>query len=103
MVGGDKGIQVGQDVHWETTSTSLGPPGIKVVSKLRYGWGIDRHSELVNVCVDIGLIKKNGSWYSIVETEQREQGLEGIRNLLLEDNALYESLHTQFRESMDLC
>ncbi len=91
--------QIGQDVHWECDATPIGPPARKCTSKLRYGHGLDKEAELVDICLQMGLIKGKG-WYTILDKEKKIQGLENVRDLLEEDRELYNTLYKQFRESM---
>lgn len=97
--------KVGLDVNWECLCSPLlnGASEDKCVSKLRFGYGIDKPAELVNLCVDIGLIKKAGAWYSFAEDENKKyQGLENIRDVIAADEVLYKKLHDSFREMMGL-
>lgn len=103
----DGETKIGQDVNWECFCSPLhnGPTETKCVSKLRYGEGIDKRTELINVCVDLGIIKKGGAWYTITdetETEHKFQGVEKGRELLLQNPATYNFLNTQYREMMGL-
>lgn len=92
--------QIGQDVHWECDASPIGPPARKCVSKLRYGEGLDKEAELAMICVDLGLIKKGGAWYTILDSDKKVQGLENVRDVLLEDRGLYDALYGQFRTIM---
>lgn len=95
--------KVGQDVHWKCFCSSLhnGPvETTEAVSKLRYGLGIDKAAELANVCVDIGLIQRAGSWYTI--GDQKVQGLPKVIDALNNNQELYNELNTEFRETMGL-
>ena len=96
-------VQVGQDVHWKCFCSSLhnGPlETTEAISKLRYGWGLDKSAELANVCLDIGLIQRAGSWYTI--GEHKVQGLPKVINILKEEPELYDKLNKEFREMMEL-
>ena len=59
-------IQIGQRTEWTVSWSALGPPGATVVSWLRYGVGIDETTELIDLCLDIGLISSppKSSWYN---------------------------------------
>jgi len=101
-VGGTKekdGTQVGQHVHWNCDWSAIGPPGTKCESLLRYGYGIDKESEMIEVCSDLGLINKAGSWLTFPDGT-KVQGLENAREVLAADPELYSDLNKQFREMM---
>lgn len=73
MVGGSKGKdgesvggrEIGKLVHWVCQESALGPPGIKCVSYLRYGVGVDRVYELFEMAKSAGLIQASGAWYEL--------------------------------------
>jgi len=81
---GDESTRVGQTVNWQIITSALGPPGGKVQSYLRYGYGIDGIKEVINLGMDFGIIEKAGSWLTFGETKC--QGEENMRNILLNDN-----------------
>jgi len=96
------GTQIGQTIDWQVITSSLGPPGGRISSYLRYGEGIDECTELVAIGSDLGLIAKSGAWYrfEFVEEEDKPkfQGAEKCR-IELEGNAkskkkLIESINT---------
>lgn len=101
---------IGQEVHWKCLCSPLqnGPVELQCTSKLRYGHGIDSESELINVAVDLGLIKKGGAWYTIPEDLDESieggkfQGLEKCRQALIENRQIYDVLNRKYREMMDL-
>jgi len=93
--------QIGQDIFWSCPWSAIGPPGSKCASKLRYGYGLDKEMELVQLCVDLGLIKRGGSWYTI--GEEKFQGIDGVRELLMSKPELYNDLNTQVRSMLGLC
>ncbi len=92
--------QIGQDIHWECTTSAIGPPGGKCTSKFRYGYGIDKEAELVDLCVDLSLIKKGGAWYTL--GEEKFHGLENARSFLVKNPEKFEKLNREVREMMGL-
>jgi len=91
--------QIGQDIHWECPTSALNcPPGGKFTSKFRYGYGIDKETELINVCTDLGILPKGGAgWYTLPSGEKC-QGTEKVRAYLLENPEVYNSLYSQLRK-----
>lgn len=92
--------QIGQDVYWECDSSAIGPPGGKAKSKLRYGYGLDCEAELIDFAVDLGLIEKKTSWYTY--GEDKAQGLENMRAILLEKPEKLAELDKQVREMYNI-
>lgn len=89
-------VQIGQDVHWECMGSAIGPPGIKVTSKLRYGRGIDKAAELAELATSFGIISKGGAWYTLPDGT-KFQGLEKIAQAL-NDQVLFDTINKQVRE-----
>lgn len=89
----------GQEVYWECYTSALGKPGLKAKSFLRYGLGLDKVFELVDLCKDLGLIQKARSWYSYQDTK-----VQGFDNLVehIRDNNLYDELNKEYRTLMGL-
>ena len=96
---GDK--QVGQIIHWLCETSALGPPMMKADSLLRYGQGLDMEYELLNMCIDIGIVQKGGSWLTMPD-ETKIQGIEKACAKLRENPNLYNELNKQFKTSLGL-
>lgn len=96
--------QIGQEIHWQVMCSALGAPGGKITSYLRYGHGIDKQMELLNLAVDLGLVSKGGAWYTIpsVEGKPKFQGLEKTRQYIVDNPEVYQSLWTQVKETMGI-
>lgn len=97
---GTDNTQIGQEVEWQTMCSALGPPGGQITSYIRYGEGIDRHTELITIGCDLGLINKSGAWYTLpfLEGEKTKfQGTEKIRAYLLQNPESYEKLYNEVR------
>jgi len=91
--------QVGQEINWVCDTSAIGPPGTKSVSKLRYGYGLDKESELLDICCDLGVIKKGGAWYTFPD-ESKFQGLEKAADALRHNPELYGQLENNYRDLM---
>jgi len=98
----DADKQIGQIVNWQVVFSALGPPGAKIKSYIRYGQGIDVYAELVQVCSEIGLIKKGGSWYTFENdgVEVKKQGLEQMQQHLRDNPVLFDKLYEQLKEML---
>jgi len=96
--------QIGQEIEWQVLCSALGPPGAVISSYIRYGQGIDKHTELINLASDLGLISKGGAWYTItsVEDKPKFQGTEKVRQYLLDNSKVYDSLLQSVKETMGI-
>jgi recombination protein RecA len=77
----DKSI-MGQVVTWDVEFSALGPPGAKVESYIRYGYGIDDIHENILTAIDLNLIEKGGAWYtiSLLESDGKAPKFQGMEN-----------------------
>jgi recombination protein RecA len=96
--------QIGQEIEWQVMCSALGPPGGTITSYLRYGQGIDKCTELVVLASDMGLINKGGAWYTLdfIEEKPKFQGMEKVRNYLLEHTDSYEKLYAEVKNMMGI-
>jgi recombination protein RecA len=96
--------QIGQEIEWQVLCSALGPPGGQITSYIRYGQGIDKHTELINLASDMGLIHKGGAWYTItsVEDKPKFQGVEKVRQYLLDNPAIYDSLYSLVKTTIGI-
>jgi recombination protein RecA len=90
--------QIGQEIEWQVLCSALGPPGGTITSYLRYGQGIDKHTELINFAVDIGLINKGGAWYTF--NQEKFQGMEKLRQYFVDNNDQYVALEQSVKDAM---
>jgi len=98
--------QIGQEVEWQTLCSALGPPGGNITSYIRYGQGIDKQMELINLGVDIGLINKGGAWYTLDflndEKGGKFQGTEKVRQFLIDNPKVCDQLYAEVKNTMGI-
>ena len=78
----------------------LAPPFKKAEFDIMYGEGISRTGELIDLGVDMDLIKKSGSWFSYAETKLG-QGRDAVKNLMLDNPELAEEIETKIVEAFN--
>lgn len=85
--------QIGQIVTWDVVYSALGAPGATVEGYIRYGKGIDTTWELIDIAVDLDLIEKGGSWFtlSFLDEPLKVQGQNSVWQHL-EDNTEHKQL-----------
>ena len=93
----DDSTRVGQVVNWQVMTSALGGPGAKAQSYIRYGFGVDYIKELIGLGLDMGIITKAGSWLSM--GENKVQGEEKLRSLLVENPELLHDIQKQINTS----
>lgn len=68
---------------------------------LKYGEGIDRMQELIDTSLELGVIKRAGSWYSYGETKLG-QGETTVRTLLEDNEELCEEIEETIRQQLNI-
>lgn len=95
-----KEVQVGQIIHWEVMSSALsGTPGTKGESLLRYGYGIDKEMEILDLAASLAIIDKSGNWF-IFDEEHKFNGKEQAREYLIENPDIYTELDRKMKEML---
>jgi recombination protein RecA len=64
-----------------------------------FGTGISREGSLLDVAVDLGLIKKSGAWFTY-EGEQLGQGRENVKTFLRENPQLMAEIDDRVRQRL---
>jgi recombination protein RecA len=63
-----------------------------------YGEGISRAGEVLDIAVDLNIVKKAGSWFSY-DTDRLGQGRENVRQLIRDTPELLEELEAKILEA----
>ncbi len=90
--------QIGQKIHWQCSWASLGPPNRKAIGYIRYNYGLDNIMENIEFGVQLGLIGKAGSWFSLGDIKC--QGQEKLRSALLEAPESLKSLELEVKNML---
>jgi recombination protein RecA len=75
---------VGNRTRVKVVKNKVAPPFRQAEFDIMYGKGISREGSLLDIGVDLGLIKKSGAWYTY-EGEQLGQGRENAKQFLAEN------------------
>ncbi|HEV3400297.1 MAG TPA: intein-containing recombinase RecA, partial [Acidimicrobiales bacterium] len=68
---------------------------------IMYGKGISREGSLLDVGVDLGLVKKSGAWYTY-EGEQLGQGRENAKTFLTENPEIMVEVSERIRQAVGI-
>ena len=75
---------VGNRTRVKVVKNKVAPPFKQAEFDIMYGQGISREGSLLDIGVDLGIVKKSGAWYTY-EGEQLGQGRENAKEFLTEN------------------
>src|SRR5689334_22128228 len=75
---------VGNRTRVKVVKNKVAPPFRQAEFDIMYGRGISREGSLLDIGVDLGIVKKSGAWYTY-EGEQLGQGRENAKQFLIEN------------------
>jgi recombination protein RecA len=80
----------------KVVKNKVAPPFRTAEFDIMFNEGISKESNLIDVAVDFGIVKKSGAWYEY-NGEKLGQGKEAARALLKENKKLYEEIDKKVR------
>ena len=90
---------IGNRTRAKIVKNKVAPPFKEAVFDIMYGEGISKCGELVDMAVQLDLIQKSGSWFSIGD-ERIGQGRDNARKYLMENPEVADRIEAQVRENM---
>lgn len=79
----------------------VAPPFCTALVPIKFGEGFDKFKELVDIAVELDIIKKSGSWFSYGDTKLG-QGSEGVINIMRDNIELFEEIDHKVRVNLGL-
>jgi len=90
---------VGSSTRVKVVKNKVAPPFRKAEFDIMYGEGISKVGEIVDLGVEMGVIKKSGSWFSYGETKLG-QGREAVKDLIRDNPELSDELEKKIIDSI---
>ena len=90
---------LGNRTRVKVVKNKLAPPFRKAEFDILYGQGISKTGELIDMGVDLNILKKSGSWFSYGET-RLGQGRDAVRNLLRDNPELSEEIEGKIKAAI---
>ncbi|MBO4986033.1 MAG: recombinase RecA [Bacteroides sp.] len=97
-------IKDGEDVIGKPTKVKIvknkvAPPFRKAEFDIMFGEGISRSGEIIDLGVNLGIIKKSGSWFSYNDTKLA-QGRDAAKQVIIDNPELAEELENLIFEAL---
>ena len=87
---------VGNRTRVKVVKNKMAPPFKQAEFDIIYSVGISREGSLIDLGVDVGVVKKAGAWYTY-EADQLGQGKENARQFLIDNPDLANDIETKIR------
>lgn len=94
---GESGMSIG--VSYKTVKANFGRENVSVDTKVVFGRGIDYMTELVDLAVEYGVIKRGGAWFSYKDSNIG-QGVDKTKEVLIDNPELFEEIEIAVKEAM---
>jgi recombination protein RecA len=89
----------GNHTRVKVVKNKVAPPFKKAEFDIMYGEGISKIGEIIDLGVELNIIKKSGSWFSYGETKLG-QGRESVKTILQDNLELAKELETKIFETI---
>jgi recombination protein RecA len=90
---------VGNRTRIKVVKNKLAPPFKQAEFDIMYGEGISREGSLIDMAVDLGIVRKSGAWYTY-EGDQLGQGKENARQFLKDNPDLAEEIEKKIMTTL---
>jgi len=93
------GNVIGNKTRVKVVKNKVAPPFREAIFDIMYGQGISKWGELVDLAVQMDIVQKSGSWFSMGE-ERIGQGKDSVKAYLMENPEIAEQVEAQVRENL---
>ena len=93
------GNVIGNKTRVKVVKNKVAPPFREAVFEIMYGQGISKWGELVDLAVQMDIIQKSGSWFSMGE-ERIGQGANSVKEYLINNPDIAAQVEAQVRENL---
>ena len=93
------GNVIGNKTRVKVVKNKVAPPFREAVFEIMYGQGISKWGELVDLAVQMDIIQKSGSWFSMGD-ERIGQGANAVKEYLINNPDIAAQVEAQVRENL---
>ncbi len=92
---------IGNRTRVKIVKNKVAPPFKEAEFDMMYGKGISREGNVLDVAVNLEIIKKGGSWFSYGE-DRLGQGRENVKQFMIENPDFTDMIENQIREKLGM-
>jgi recombination protein RecA len=92
---------LGTRTRVKVVKNKLAPPFRKAEFDIMYGEGISKNGEIIDLGVELDIVKKSGSWFSYGETKLG-QGREAVKQLVMDNPELADEIEAKIKEAYQI-
>ena len=93
------GNVIGNKTRVKVVKNKVAPPFREAIFEIMYGQGISKWGELVDLAVQMDIIQKSGSWFSMGD-ERIGQGANSVKEYLINNPDIAEKVEAEVRENL---
>ena len=93
------GNVIGNKTRVKVVKNKVAPPFREAHFDIMYGQGISKWGELVELAVQMDIIQKSGSWFSMGD-ERIGQGINSVKDYLMANPDIAENVEAKVRENL---
>ena len=93
------GNVIGNKTRVKVVKNKVAPPFREAIFDIMYGEGISKWGELVDLAVQMEIVQKSGSWFSM-DDERIGQGKDSVKAFLQANPDIAESVEARVRENL---
>ena len=93
------GNVIGNKTRVKVVKNKVAPPFREAVFEIMYGQGISKWGELVDLAVQMDIVQKSGSWFSMGD-ERIGQGANSVKEYLMNNPEIAEEVEAKVRENL---
>ena len=90
---------IGNRTKVKIVKNKVAPPFRRAEFDIMYGLGISKVGEILDLGVDLDIIKKSGSWFSYGET-RLGQGRDAVKQIISDNDEMMIELETKIKEAL---
>lgn len=96
----ENGVPIGNKMKVKVVKNKVAPPFRECEFENIYGQGINRDGEVIDLAVDLDIVKKSGSWFSY-NGEKIGQGRDSVKKKMMEDENFRKEVEEKILAQID--